>query len=313
MGVIAVAGGTGGLGRAIVDSILARGNHEVLVLSRKIDVAKEQEVGARFIAADYSNVASLVSMLEENKIDTVISTIDMQQSLEPDLNLTQAAERSSVTKRLIPSMWGTKYDERIESMFSAGKGKMTLLRAVAKTNLEYTAIYIGYFLDYYVAPHVKSYMNGRPLFLDIPNNASATPGSGNTPVGLSYSIDVGNFVAALIDETNWEKENFIIPDKVTWNEFVKIAEEAKGVKFSVQHDSIEDLKAGKMSELPGYEKVFYPTLPKEKFGSVLSIYGILFESGALDLKPAHSLNERYPDIKVHTVKELVTKAWEGKK
>lgn len=33
---IAVAGGTGGLGRTIVDALVTAGDHEVLVLSRKV-------------------------------------------------------------------------------------------------------------------------------------------------------------------------------------------------------------------------------------------------------------------------------------
>lgn len=36
MGIVAVAGGTGGLGRALVEAIAARGKHEVKILSRKV-------------------------------------------------------------------------------------------------------------------------------------------------------------------------------------------------------------------------------------------------------------------------------------
>lgn len=36
MAIIAVAGGTGGLGRAIVEAIKARNQHDVKILSRKV-------------------------------------------------------------------------------------------------------------------------------------------------------------------------------------------------------------------------------------------------------------------------------------
>ena len=36
MPVIAVAGGSGGLGRALVEAVLKRGGHEVFVLSRQV-------------------------------------------------------------------------------------------------------------------------------------------------------------------------------------------------------------------------------------------------------------------------------------
>lgn len=65
------------------------------------------------VVADYGSVEGLVALLEENHVDTVISTIDMMQGItNPDLNLIEAAQQSSVTKRFIPNMWGTKYDER---------------------------------------------------------------------------------------------------------------------------------------------------------------------------------------------------------
>lgn len=201
---------------------------------------------------------------------------------------------------------------RIERIFAAGKAKMTILRAVQNTNLEYTAVYIGFFLDYYVAPHVKSYVSPSALYIDIPHNAAALPRGGDVPVGFSYTLDVAKFVAVLVDEDHWEKETFIMPDKVTMNEFVRIAEKARGAKFDVNYDSVEDLTLGKMSELPSYKEVFYPHIPKDKFGAMFSVYGILFESGALDLTPPRTMNDRYPDIKVHTVLELVEQAWKGR-
>ena len=40
MAIIAVAGGTGNVGRAIVDAIVAGGKHQVKILSRKVSYAK---------------------------------------------------------------------------------------------------------------------------------------------------------------------------------------------------------------------------------------------------------------------------------
>ena len=36
MAIIAVAGGTGGIGRALVEAITSRGRHKVKILSRKV-------------------------------------------------------------------------------------------------------------------------------------------------------------------------------------------------------------------------------------------------------------------------------------
>lgn len=71
------------------------------------------------------------------------------------------------------------------------------------------------------------------LFLDIPNNAAAIPGSGNTPSAFTHTKDVGKFVAASLDLEKWEPDTFIIGDKVTWNEFLQHAEAAKGTYEAV--------------------------------------------------------------------------------
>lgn len=55
---------------------------------------------------DYDNIESLTKVLEENKIDTVISTIFLTTSATPQNNLALAADASKVTRRFVPSIWG---------------------------------------------------------------------------------------------------------------------------------------------------------------------------------------------------------------
>lgn len=66
------------------------------------------------------------------------------------------------------------------------------------------------------------------MVVDIENRAAAIPGSGDVPVTFTYSYDAARFVAALLDEPLWDKESKIIGDTVTWNEFLRIAEEVTG-------------------------------------------------------------------------------------
>ena len=61
------------------------------------------------------------------------------------------------------------------------------------------------------------------------NNAAAISGSGNTPVVFTHTIDVAKFVAASLDLDKWDKRFFVKGDKLTWNEFLQLAEKAKGV------------------------------------------------------------------------------------
>lgn len=194
------------------------------------------------------------------------------------------------------------------AIFPLGEKKVEILATLEASSLEYTAVYNGYFLDYFVVPKVKSYIDPLALVIDIPNNFAAIPASGDIPVAFTHTFDVASFTAAYVQKPVWEKEAYIIGDKVTWNQFLNIAEEAKGTKFTVTHDSIEKLKKGEITELPSHPDV-YPFFPKQMLQGFFSSFGILFEEGHFDLKPARTLNEEFPQIKARTVKEAVDAAW----
>lgn len=129
--IVAVAGGTGNLGRAIVERLVASGKYKVLVLGREVSSlieecfeislmlcsivqaseSKSEEIGAEVLAVNYSDVPSIIKTLEDNKIDTLISTLGSMSGVEPEMALIEAAGQSKVTKRYIPSTWGVKYTD----------------------------------------------------------------------------------------------------------------------------------------------------------------------------------------------------------
>ncbi|KFA50129.1 hypothetical protein S40293_06402 [Stachybotrys chartarum IBT 40293] len=308
MPVVAVAGGTGKLGRAIVDGINATGKFEVVVLAREANDEKAKEIGARIIAVDYSSPDALASVLTANNVEIAISALSSQSPPEQEFNLMKGADKSSVTKRYIPSTWGIPYTEEIASYFPPAAIKVSFLEALESTSLEWTTIVNGYFLDYYGAPKVKTYMPPMALAIDLASNVAAIPGSGDVPVVFTHTFDIGKFVAALLMKDKWEKESFIIGDKVTLNEFVKVAEDVKKTKFTVTHDSMDMLKSGQITELPSHP-TFYPFFPKQMLQEIFAAFGIMFENGVFDLKPSGTLDDEFPNIKPKTVKELVSEAY----
>jgi len=105
------------------------------------------------------------------------------------------------------------------------------MKELAKTtDLEHTVFHVGFFMDYWGLPAVKSWLARTPLvlWLDIVNNAAAIPGEGNTPSIFTHTSDVAKFVAASLDLPKWEPETYLYGDRVTWNEFLHLAEEARG-------------------------------------------------------------------------------------
>jgi hypothetical protein len=300
---------------------------QTLTLSQA-SAEKSEKIGAQILAIDYSNQSSLVSVLELNSIDTVVSTLSTAAGADPELALIKAAETSSVTKRYIPSVWGVRYTAeydsvsaielspvltrlRVANYYPSAHAKIKAFSTLSASNLEYTVILNGFFLDYFGIPHIKSYLPSFPFVLDIANNTASIPASGNVPITFTYSFDVGRFVGKLLGESKWEKESIIIGDQLTWNQFLALAEDVKQTKFSISHDSLETLQKGQITELPG-QKALYPFFPKEALQSAAAIFSILMEKGLVTLKEKGSLSERYKDVKVKTARELVEEAWKGR-
>ncbi|KAI9839649.1 MAG: hypothetical protein M1819_002275 [Sarea resinae] len=316
--VIAVAGGTGDVGRAIVDALKAQAGNglQVVVLSRKSTLELEQKIGAPILAVDYNSVPSLAHVLESNNIHTVISTLAIlgPEQGAAQLNLIRAAQKSSVTKRFAPSEWGMFYNHEQTSIFPFVTPK---LQAVAElkqnTSLEYTLFHTGFFLDYWGMPKVPSYLKPMTLIFDIPHATAAIPGTGDTPVVLSHTFDVAKFVAARLAQADgaWTEHSVIIGDKVTLNQFLALAEAATGKKFSVSYDPLETLQQGRVTELPSH-KLRYPVFPKEKLQGLHSVFGRVFQAGDFDLKEEGSLNQKFPEIKTRSVKEVLVEAWGSK-
>ena len=98
MVTVAVIGGTGSVGKTIVDAFLAEGTHEVIVVSRKV--------------RDHTSISS-GKTLEENNIHTVISTIVMYdpEAAQAERSFIAAADKSSCTKRFVVSNWGNATPE----------------------------------------------------------------------------------------------------------------------------------------------------------------------------------------------------------
>jgi hypothetical protein len=197
---------------------------------------------------------------------------------------------------------------RIAKYFPPGPGKLEILRTIEATSLEWTAVLNGYFADFFVAPKVKSYALPMSVAVDIPNEFAAIPGSGDVPVDFIYTFDIGKYVAALQGLPKWDKESIIIGDQMTLNELVKLAEQVKGNKFTVVHDSMDKLRSGEITELPSHSPL-YQYYPKPVLQAFFASFEVMFEEGAYHLDVKGSLTEQFPEIKPRKVKELLEEAY----
>ncbi|KAI9148771.1 nmra-like family [Paramyrothecium foliicola] len=318
MAVIAVAGGTGGIGRAVVEAIVARGAHQVKILGRKANDSLAAELGVPILTVDYSDVASLTKLFEAENIDTVISTLSTmpQERVPPEVSLVRAAQASTKTRRFMPSNWGAPLDGEAAQKLPSTVMKAQTLAELSKSDLEYTSFFVGFLTDFFATPAIKTYMNPMIAVVDMAHNVAAIPGSGNTPVTFTHTLDLAKYVDRVQDLPKWGREYTVIGDKVTWIQFVEIVEKAKGTKFKIIYDKIEDLKEGKATELPALTKALpYIPISREHLLGFVATFGLMFDDGTFNLDEKLALNNKFPDIETLKIKdalEAAVKAWNAK-
>ncbi|PCD25992.1 hypothetical protein AU210_012426 [Fusarium oxysporum f. sp. radicis-cucumerinum] len=300
MVVVAVAGGTGGIGSAIVDRLRQNPQHKMIILTRKIPATSQP--WDTFVSVDYSDADSMAKVLHENKVHTVISALRVfdPASSEAESNLVKAAAQAGSTKRFVASAWGIAYAETTP----VGKARGRTLATLRTTDLEWTRFDNGFFLDYYGPPSLlKSYMNRVAWAVDIVNKKAGIPGTGNEPMTFTYTFDVAKFVIATLDLPKWDELMYCYGEKTTWNEFLKQAEEVTGSKFDVSYDPPEKLQKGEVTSLPSNEGT--PDFPRQVLEGLMSFWGLYALEGKYDMPTDKAINKVFPDIQPLKVKDVL--------
>ncbi|KAF2146398.1 uncharacterized protein K452DRAFT_341044 [Aplosporella prunicola CBS 121167] len=308
---VAIAGGTGAVGRTILEVLKDHPQHTPIILTRKAPEEVQEQFGVKAVQLDYDDVESLKQELEAHSIHTVISTFGNRgDSFKiSQVNLIKAAGQSSETKRFVPSSFGAPYPEGSDAILPPLKYYFASIDELKKTNLQWTVVLNGIFLDYYAMPHIKTYLNPNSLALDIASRIAAIPGDGNVPITFTYTFDVARFVVAMLDLEEWPEETRLAGDRVTFNEFVALAEEVTGSNFTVQYDGMEKLKRFEVTELPSHVPL-YESFPKQRLQWFLAIFETWMADGTSNVAP--ELNQRFPHIKPLTVRAMLEQHWKGK-
>ncbi|KPM35283.1 hypothetical protein AK830_g11276 [Neonectria ditissima] len=307
---VAVVGGTGHVGKTIVEVLHQDPRHSAIVLSRKQAVTPED--AAPLVAVDYADVETLKTTLEQHKIHTVISCLGIHEQGPADVqdNIIKAADQSSTTKRFIPSNWALPYSPAFDKIVPWSQFQQQGPAKLRQTSLEWTEVVVGFFLDYWGMPHIKSHMTTTVPVIDIANKFAGIPGTGNEVIAFSYTFDVARTVSHVLELDAWEEVTYVV-DKLTWNQFLHLAEEARGCKFEVHYDSEEQLERSQITELPNH-KTAYPFFPKEQLQFLYAALENLMAKGYFDVPIEKAINTRFQDLEMLTVAKMLDETWKGK-
>lgn len=245
---IAVAGGTGKIGRHIVEGLLEikqRDNLEIIVLSRS-DVPEGISYAgsnASIVGVDYENQDSIRKVLSEYQIDTVISTIF---AFSPDSfilsqeNLLRAALSVSTFRRFVPSELAID-SEQIAEVVEIYRRKLPILRSLEKVkkersgSFEYTRFNCGIYMNYLGYGNTKpeghkahGHLARFPFIIDVSKRTANIPGDGEKEIVYTRAEDVGKFVAAATQLEVWDEFNDMAGDVMSINQVIRLCEEACG-------------------------------------------------------------------------------------
>ena len=233
---VLLVGGTGWIGSAIAEELSQRKEFNVKILVRKESketkkdrIQKYESAGATIVEGDINDPASLSAALQD--VDTVISVLGGHSVIVGDQSkLLQAAKEAGSVKLFVPSEWGI--DSFESDPFPLFDAQAKLRKEVQESGLQWTFIVTGLLYQYFYTPRAR---------FDPQNGHAIIPGDGSGRFNTIDVKDVGKYVPEiLLDPETKNKTIHISGANLSYNEAVKIFEEALGKKFDVKYVSLEE-------------------------------------------------------------------------
>ncbi|KAF3931171.1 hypothetical protein ABW19_dt0201893 [Dactylella cylindrospora] len=309
MVTVAIAGGAGNIGGILAKAVKASPKHNVIVLSRK--APETQDPDAPVIAVDYEDVAALTEVFTKHNVNTVISVLALYSPAAgtAEVNLVKAAAQAAPTKRFIASDWSVPVREESTRQMPQKVFRDITKAELKKTDLDWTRVYFGSFIDYYAYPHIETSLPPFALFVDVANNKAVIPGTGDEPLTLIYSKDLATLVVAALDLPKWGEDTYIYSEKVTFNQIIKLVEEYRGTKFDITHNSLDVHLNGEPEYL--IPDGLYPDYILGIIKSLMNNFGVWILEGDTDIPEEKNVRNKFPEIKTLGIKEALA-VWAGK-
>ncbi|KAK1984675.1 NmrA-like family protein [Colletotrichum cereale] len=314
---IALAGGAGNVGQEVHDALVARGKHEILILSRKDAPAKALSAGVQWARTSYDDIDQLAEILEG--VHTVLSFVagpaDPTNTAEKNAQkvMIDASIKAGV-KRFAPSEWATS---KSDHMFWYGY-KDEIRAYLAEVNkekkvIEYSLFQPGLFTNYLTYPfksteHVHLFETPVNYYK---HRILTTEGGEDATITLTTAQDFAKVVALAMEyEGEWPLISGINGATMTMGQIIALGEKIRGKPFEVTKLNTDDLKAGVVNT-PWLPLVDHPSIPKEavEAASPSMLAGFLLGILAGNFEVSDEWNRLLPDFEFTQPEEFLTTAW----
>jgi nucleoside-diphosphate-sugar epimerase len=308
MPVLAVAGGTGGVGKTIVERLVQEGKFDVIVLSRSIPDKDTISQTVRYVQIDYNDIVSMTKELERHNVHTIISAVGLlsDEASKSQINLIDAAEKSSVTERFIPSEYSFIQTPDLLPVDPSIQWWLDAADRLKTSSLKYTRVIPGFFMDYWGMPNAKTNLSPYTFGIDISSGTAAIPGDGNDVICMTYTYDMATYLVKALDLDEWPEFSIIVGDQVTYNQLLAMAEEITDKKFIVSYDTLDQIQAGDVTVPPMPKGIEYPV---DELKETTALVSRLTVNGVFDLPKENRLSDQFPNVRPITMKEFLEKAW----
>ncbi|KAH7004302.1 hypothetical protein EDB82DRAFT_486502 [Fusarium venenatum] len=312
---VAIAGGAGNVGREVLDALLARNRHEIILLSRKDAPETPIAPGVKWFKTDYQNVDELAKLLEG--VHTVLSFMSIspgETGAGAQKPLIDAAIRAGA-KRFAPSEWAASKLDHLP-WYGFKRATREYLAEINKDNkvIEYTLFQYGLFTNYMTYPYMSSkHISMFETPVNFNDCRALLVDDGEAVISLITAQDAAKVTALAVEyEGEWPIISGIKGADITLNDLVVLGEKIRGKPFTVVKLKSKDLLAGEVKApwLPLPEHPSIPVAVRKEFAANM-VKGILlgFQDGAFQV--SDEWNKLLPDFKFTQPDEFLIKAWAG--
>ncbi|KAJ5490296.1 hypothetical protein N7453_011121 [Penicillium expansum] len=264
MAVIAVAGGNGNVAPHIIDALISRNRHRIVVLSRKPPPKSLTPGLSEHKQVDYHNSDCLCAALKGvNVVLSFILPFGDKDNLAQK-TLIDACIKVGV-RRFAPSEWAVTSSTSNPFYESRSQVRKYLESVNTPTlQLEYTCFQPGLFLDYFTYPMQSTkHLKITQHYIDFETRQAILVDDGEQPVTFTLIDDLAQVVAEAIDyEGVWPPNGGVAGWQTTSAELVRIGESLRG-KFIIHRISKADLDAGNFTS-PWCPILAHPSIPKDQ-------------------------------------------------
>ncbi|USP76413.1 SwnN [Curvularia clavata] len=314
MVVVAVAGGTGGVGRSVLDAIAESGRHSAIVLSRT-EAISTTTIKTKHFAVDYGSIDSIERIFQENNVEVVVSALLLtdQSASDSQINLIRAAARSSTVTKFIPSEYYIDFHSPIPGSDLFTKFQLEAEDELSRhQQLTWTLLRAGIFLDHLAMPYnpKKTYISPFWVFVDMDHEMCVFPDDGSQPVVLTHSTDLATYIERLVglSANQWPRESVVASNRLQVKDLATLIKKVTGKEFNVIYDLVEDIHKGLITPLPSNQSVFNDPAKGELLHRVQMQVMLSMLSHAHNL-PGKDLTELFPDVQQTEIEQFIREGW----